>query len=198
MKIKLLSVFALTFFLAGCATTEMPADTQHYNPDTSARIRLFGQNGRPSIMIVQIGRGNDVKTEEINVGGGAGDAFSSMLGISKNNSIGIPGTENTKNLANQNGILSKAFYREFVIPANRPVKVENAYIGLANITPMSAQGGSHYYQEGSCTSNMVSFVPQAGKDYEVGSYLTRNGCSVMVFEIQKDGEKTMLIPIKLN
>lgn len=197
MKIKILFLFALPLVLAGCVTTEMPAETQYYNPETSARIRLFGQNGRPSIMTVQVGQGSDAKTEEINVGGGAGDAFGSMLGMTKNDSIGIPETENTKNIATHNGILSKAFYREFVIPAGKPVEVSGAYIGLANVTPL-AQGGSLYYHEGNCSSNTVSFTPRAGQDYEVGSYLTDKGCSVMVFEIQKDRKKTMLTPVKLN
>lgn len=195
MKTKTLSVFALSFLLAGCVTTEMPADTQHYNPETSARIRLFGQNGKPTIMIVQIGQGGDAKTEEINVGGGAGDAFGSLLGMSKNDSIGIPATENTQNLAAHNGILSKAFYREFVIPAGKPVKVNNAYIGLASIAPL-AQGGTLYSHEGDCSSNTVSFTPQAGHDYEVGSYLNGNGCSVIVFNIKNTDGKVSLIPIQ--
>lgn len=195
MKTKVLSVFALTVLLAGCAATEMPASTQHYNPETSARIRLFGQNGRPSIMFVQIGQGNAAKTEKITVGGSLGDAFGSMLGMSKNESIGMPATENTQNLAAQNGILSKAFYREFVIPAGKPVKVQGAYIGLSSITPL-AQGGSLYYHEGDCSSNMVSFVPQAGQNYEVDSYLSGNGCSVVVFDIKSTDGKVSLIPVQ--
>lgn len=146
-------------------------------------------------MFVQIGQGNDAKTEKINVGGSLGDAFGSMLGMSKNDSIGIPATENTKNLASQNGILSKAVYREFVIPAGKPVKVEGTYIGLTNITPL-AQGGALYYHEGDCSSNTVSFTPQAGQDYEVGSYLDGNGCSVVVFNIKTTDGKVSLIPIQ--
>ncbi|WP_051094350.1 hypothetical protein [Bordetella sp. FB-8] len=195
MKIKFFSVFVFSFLLAGCVTTEMPADTQHYNPETSARIRLFGQNGKPTIMTVQIGQGSDAKTEKVNVGGGIGDAFGSLLGMSKNDSIGIPATANTQNLSAQNGILSKAFYREFVIPAGKPVKVNNAYIGLGSITQL-AQGGTLYFHEGDCASNVVRFTPQAGHDYEVGSYLNSNGCSVVIFNIKTTNGKVSLVPIQ--
>lgn len=185
-----------TMTLTGCVTTEMPAESQHYNPEHSARIRLFGQNGKPTIMTVQSGQGADAKSVEINVGGGIGDAFGSMLGMSKNDGIGIPQTESTRSLADQNGILSKAFYREFVIPANKSVQVNNAYIGLATAAP--ALGPGWVYQEGSCTSKKVSFVPRAGKDYEVDSYKTGNGCYVVVFEVRVSDGKTALVPVKAN
>lgn len=189
---------ALTIMLSGCVTTELPTASQAYNPNDSARIRLFGQNQKPTIMIVQTGQDTDSKSVTVNVGGGAGDAFGSMLGMVKNESIGIAKTENTRNLASQNGILSKAFYREFVIPAGKPVKIRTAFIGLANVNQMPAVGTAINYNQGSCVSDTVSFIPQAGKDYEVGSYKNGNSCSVIVFNIQTVKGKTALVPIQVQ
>jgi hypothetical protein len=149
-------------------------------------------------MVVQTGQGTDAKSVEINVGGSLGDAFGSFMRMSKNNSIGIAETENTQNLASQDGILSKAFCREFVIPAGRTVKVRNAFIGLATAHYSPATGMTIIQQESSCSSATVSFVPQAGKDYEAVSYKNGNSCSVMVFEIQTIGGSTMLVPIQVK
>jgi hypothetical protein len=178
-------------------TTKLPVESQHYDPNNSARIRLFGQNQKPSSMEVQMGQGADAKPVQITVGGSFGDAFGSFLRVTKNESIGIAETENTRNLAARNGILSKAFYREFVIPAGRPVKVRNSFIGLTSVTPL-AGGGSITQQQGSCSSGTVSFVPQAGKDYEVGFYKFAGACSVVVFDIQTVDGKTTLVPLPVE
>ncbi len=173
----------------------MPATSQQYDPSDSARIRLFGQNGKPSIMKVETAQG---KTVEVNVGGGAADAFGSLLGTVKSNSIGIIETENTQNLQQGSGILSKVFYREFVIPAGREVHVRNAYIGLSSVTHNPGNGMTTLYKEGSCSSQTLSFVPEAGKDYEVGSYKNGSQCSVMVFEIKNQQGKAILTPVKIK
>lgn len=192
---KALLISSFVVILCGCATTDLPATSQNYNAHDSARIRLFGQNGRPSIMVVQAGQGANIKPIEVNVGGGFGDAFGSMLSMVKNKSIGMPKTENTRNLASRNGLLSKAFYREFVIPANKVVRVRNAFIGL----PAISQGTdiTTIYQPRNCTSGTISFIPEAGKDYEVVSYnKTGSLCSVVVFDIQTIGGKTILTPVQ--
>ncbi|MFA4914626.1 MAG: hypothetical protein WC590_13415 [Burkholderiaceae bacterium] len=195
MKVKILIVTTLALMLSACATTQLPATSQHYDPSDSARIRLFGQNGKPAIMTVEVSPG---KTVEVNVGGGAGDAFGSLLGTVKSESIGISDTQNTENLQQGRGILSKVFYREFVIPAGRQVQVKNAFIGLTNVTPNPGAGITTIHKQGSCQSQVVSFVPQAGKDYEVGSYKTGAQCSVMVFEIQQQQGKTVLKPVEIQ
>ena len=195
LKNKNFLVSVLVIMLSGCVTTELPDASQHYNPNESARIRLFGQNGRPSIMVVQIGQGADAKSVEVNVGGGLGDAFGSLLRMSKNESIGIAETESTRNLASRDGILSKAFYREFVIPAGKRVEVRNAFIGLTNVDSNPATGRTIVQWQGNCTSDTVFFTPQAGKDYEVG-FIDAKTCTAMVFEVQTIGGETTLAPIQ--
>ncbi|QXZ08997.1 hypothetical protein KUF54_13225 [Comamonas sp. Y33R10-2] len=192
---KLLSVFLpLVVVAAGCANTQVPASYQKNHPDDSARIRLYGQNGKPTIMILQKESDADNKTVEVNVGGGLGDAFGSLVGGVKSESIGIAETENSKNIKDKNGILSKAFYREFLIPAGKSVQVRSSYIGMANHAP----GSSFIYKEGSCSSNLVKFTPQAGKDYEVISFANGRACSVSVVEIQQQAGKTVLKSIPLE
>ena len=195
-KVVTLSIFALTTTLFGCATTELPATSQNYNPSNSARIRLFGQNQKPSIMEVQMDQNENSRPVKINVGGGLGDAFGSFVGATKSDSIGMAETENTRNLASKDGLLSKAFYREFVIPAGRQVKVYSSFIGLSTSYPMASTDTAVTYRQRSCTSGTVSFVPQAGKDYEVGFNNNGNVCSVVVFDIQTIEGKTTLVPIQ--
>jgi len=146
-------------------------------------------------MVVQIGLGADAKSVEVNVGGGLGDAFGSFLRMSKNESIGMAETESTRNLASRDGILSKAFYREFVIPAGKQVEVRNAFIGLTNVGSNPATGRTTVQRQGNCASDTVFFTPQAGKDYEVG-FIDAKTCTAMVFEVQTIGGETTLVPIQ--
>jgi hypothetical protein len=197
LKNRILFLLSLAAMLSGCATAELPVASQSYNPSDSARIRLFGQNQKPSTMVVQVGQGADTKSIEVNVGGTVGDAFGSMLHMAENKSIGMPETENTRNITSRNGILSKAFYREFVIPADKPVKVSNAFIGLSSATPMPSAGVTVIHQQGSCTGNAIVFTPQAGKDYEVVS-APGYSCSAKVFNIQKIDGKISLVPLQID
>ena len=201
MKINgtLRAAFAvLTVALSGCASTQLPGADQNYDPSASARIRLFGQNGMPTVMKVQTDQKANGGEIEINVGGSLGDAFGSLMGTVSNQSIGIPETENTQNLKEMNGILSKAFYREFVIPAGKQVKVRNAFIGLSATSYASVGNMNMTHYQKSCNGESVKFTPQAGKDYEVGSYLQGRSCFVMVFEIRSDAGRTTLAPVQLD
>ena len=183
----------LAMSMASSAWAEPAAD---YNPAEQARIRLFGQNQKPTIMTSGIDCEQGKKGDKINVGGGLGDAFGSFIGSAKNKSIGIPETETTRHLSEQNGILSKAMYKEFVIPANKPVNVQAAYIGLTT-TATSVQEKTIAY-EGSCHSDTVSFVPQAGHDYEVISLKQGSNCGVAVAEVISAGSSTSLQLVPTN
>lgn len=146
-------------------------------------------------MTVEVSQG---KTVELTVGGSLGDAFGSLLGTVKSESIGISETENTKNIQRGDNLLSKVFYREFVIPAGREVQVRNAFIGLANINYNPLDGTKMVQEQRSCSSQVVSFVPEPGKDYEVGSYMNGHQCSVIVFEIRNQQGTTALSPIEIK
>jgi hypothetical protein len=109
---------------------------------------------------------------EINVGGGLGDAFKSLVGSASNKSLGMPETEATRQLSRSDGLLSQAFYQEFVIPAGKPVQVYAAFIGLATIseyrwvTADKSWTETVILRQKGKRSRSAAFVPEAGKDYE--------------------------------
>ena len=163
--------------LAGCATNTQITPTA-YDAQSQARIRLFGQNEKPTIMDMCR---PDGKRQRINVGGSLGDAFSSFTRTASNHSIGIAPSQATRQLADQDGILSKALYREFVIPAGKPVNVQAAYVGLT--TQYTTPTHTVIWRPGGCRSAKVSFVPQAGHDYEVVSLQRGRRCGITVFDL---------------
>lgn len=179
---KTLSILAFACCLAACSTSvPVVQKAQDYDAQTQARVRLFGQNQKPTMMTVGMDCATNSKGEKINIGGGLGDAFGSFVGTVKSESIGIAPTKTTALLGERNGILSRAFFREFVVPAGKPVNVQAAYLGL------SAEHMGGYYYEGSCQSEVGSFVPEAGKDYEVIGARGK-ACAVYVAEVSASGE----------
>lgn len=177
-KIAISSLFAL--LLSACAGNPATTNQVDYNPKEQARIRLYGQNGKPTLMRYS----HNGQETKINVGGGMGDAFGSLVGTVKNQSIGIPLTRISSNVGGQNGILAKAFYKEFAVPSGSTLRVQNNLIGLANFSP----SGPVVSYSPRCSSKEFSFQPEAGKDYEVASIVNQQGCAVVVFEVQADGE----------
>ncbi|UOO88492.1 hypothetical protein LVJ82_13590 [Vitreoscilla massiliensis] len=133
--------------------------------DNTARIRLFGQNGHASVAHVGIDCSSNVRGTKINVGGTLGQAFGSLVGASKNTSLGLAATPATENLKQRNGILSKAFYKEIVVPAGLPLNANSS----ANIMGTSAlnPGVNYVVKDRNYVAGTVSFIPEAGHDYEI-------------------------------
>ena len=184
--LKFIAIAVSALVVVGCQSTAhvQPAA---YSPTTDARIRLYGQNQKPTILeYVQEG-----KKVKVNVGGSLGDAFSSFVGAAENESIGIPATKTSQNLKDYNGILSKLFYREFVIPAGTPMKVKSAFVGLTTVSE-SATVKTTYY-EGSCTSAGIQFTPKPGIDYEVIPGKPGSVCSAVLAEVAPDGAITPIM-----
>lgn len=138
-----------------------------------ARVRLFGQNGA-MVSFYQnstcIG-GNATKTM---VSGSLGDVFSSFLGRAKNTSIGMTETPTTIAIADRDGYFSKAYFREYEVPGNKPVTLEMAFQSAAGAP------GSQY-----CSKLGATFTPEAGKEYEVALDVRSGQCLAAVREIQK-------------
>ncbi|MDR1889619.1 MAG: hypothetical protein LBQ81_09630 [Zoogloeaceae bacterium] len=177
----------LSVLLTACASqqTQDVSASVSYDPERYARIRLFGQNQRPSIMNVGKDCATGAKGYKVNVGGGFGDAFKSFAGAASNKTLGIPETESTRQLSRKDGLLSKAFYQEFVIPAGTLVQVRAAYIGLT--TTLRSPGEIMIWSEKSGTSRTVPFVPEAGKDYEAISTRQDGREFVWIYEVRADG-----------
>ncbi|ULJ60030.1 hypothetical protein [Wielerella bovis] len=179
--------------LAACST---PAPVQQKSSDfqaaSQARVRLFGQNQKPTIMVSGIDCAAGEKGTKVNTGGSLGDAFGSLVGTVNSHSIGIAETAHTRYLGQENGILSRAFFREYVVPAGKAVNVQTFFVGLTNVNESPTMKITQY--EGSCRSNKVSFVPQAGRDYEVVG-VSGQACGVKVYEVSKSGDLT---PVTVN
>ena len=186
MKLLYLSSLIL---LAAC-TSNAPVHQKSsagYDSQSQARIRLYGQNGKPSYAYTNVDCESNPKGTKIGVGGSLGDAFGSLVGASSSQSMGIPETEISKNVGKMNGLASRAFFREFAVPAGKPVNAQTFYIGLTNTLRSPTLTVTQY--EGSCSSNIASFVPQAGHDYEIVGSKGRS-CGVNVFEVGAQGELT--------
>ena len=195
---KPLFVVCSVALLAACASNApvVQEESTSYDSSTQARVRLYGQNQKPTIMV----SGIDCEAEDrrarrghkVNVGGSLGDAFGSFAGTARSRSLGIAETEHSKNIGQMNGILSRAFFREYAVPAGKAVNVQAAYIGLRNV--MEGATETVIQHEGSCNTRMASFVPQAGHDYEVIG-LSGRRCAVAVYEVGTQGE---LKPVELQ
>ncbi len=178
---------ACTVLLSACQSTTI-VSTENYNPQTQARIRLYGQNQKPSLLEYVH---NNEKVKQ-NVGGLLSDAFSSFVGGTKNISLGMPKTDWMNDMHDHDGILSKVFYREFYIPAGIPIHVHNAYIGLGGSYSDGKSVISHY--EKSCRSRTVTFTAQPGRDYEVVPIVPINSsefCAVEVRDITSGKSETL-------
>lgn len=137
---------------------------------STARIRLFGQNGF-GVRFYENSACIGGKAKETTVSGGVGDAFSSLFGSVKNVSIGIKDTPNTLNISKRNGIASKAYFREYEVAAAQPLTVQMSF--------QSNPGGSYAY----CNAVGGSFTPEAGKDYEASLDVEAGSCVAVIREI---------------
>lgn len=181
---SLFCVLPIAVLLSACMATDLPNKNKTYNPQTDARVRIFGQNGRPSTMQLTL----NGKTEKVTVGGGVGQAFSSMFGVKDNESIGMPTTEFSKNPSAHSTLLSSIFFKEFIVPANTKIIVNNSILSVPNIHN-ATYGNNHVrvISKGAqaCSGNAVSFTAVAGKDYEVTPISSDRTCGVTVYEITK-------------
>ena len=180
---KKLAVLVLTSLgLAGCYSTELSTQGKAYDATKDARVRVYGQNGRPSSLETTV----NGKAEKITVGGSLGQAFSSMVGAKDNESIGMPATPLSKNPSAHSKLLSGIFFKEFIVPAGATVVVNNSIMDTTSqsvgytlthkITTTTTVKG--------CSGNTVTFETEAGKDYEVAPISSDRQCGVTVYEIK--------------
>lgn len=176
MKKFILSIIAM--LLTACVNTELSMNQSQYTPENQARIRLFGQNGRPSGMEVNV----NGKVEKISIGGGMGQAFSSLVGLKGNESIGMPETHFSKNPSQFSNIASTPFFKEFIIPANAEITVSNS-IRTPNHTFTDVATGKVTTSYSYCNGDKITFTAKAGKDYEVVPHHSTQVCGVTLYEL---------------
>lgn len=136
-----------------------------------ARLRVFGQNG-VNIDLYQnsvcIGKGTKTTV------GGLRNAFSSLFGRTTNTSIGMRETPNTRNMAKRDRLGSKAYFQEFELAANEPVSVAMHFQSVGLSAGCKLVGGT--------------FMPVAGKEYELAMDVTRTQCVAVVQEIAENSQ----------
>lgn len=150
MKILLLALFS-ALLLSGCGSTnyEQPIQEQPYDQATSARIRLFGNNGLP----VAINPGQDCASSKeplFAYGYTIADQVNSTVGRHTKRSVGMPSSWRSDHLSYGES------YSEFVIPAGAP-----SVVVMKMVTDQAF-----------CVPPTRVFIPEAGKDYE--AYLDRH------------------------
>lgn len=177
-KLMLISTAAL--LLSGCVNTELSNAGKAYNPQTDARIRLYGQNGRYTEMEVK----QNGKTEKVNVGGGWGQSFGSMLYLKGNESLGMPDSETSKKPSQFNNFGSSTFFKEFVIPAGAEITLKSEIVTPDNTYTDYAKGIKYTQLGYSCSGKKLTFTPQAGKDYEALPAASTAQCNLTLVELK--------------
>lgn len=161
------------------ASSSAVAVASEVNPK-KARIRLFGQNGTG--VVYYPNSKCEGGSNSVTVSGGLGTTFSSFFGTIKSESIGIPETETTRNLAKRSSLLSKAYFREYQINAGEPITVALSFQDV---------GGAH------CNALVYSFVAESGVDYEgrLDMDFDAKTCSYVMNSVGNDGS---LLPVRLS
>lgn len=144
-----------------------------------ARVRLFQQNGLGG------GLTNEAvcASSDSSSGGGTGlwKALGSMAGIAGNTSIGMPETETSRTVGERSQLGSKAYFVEREVTAEAPVTLDFSF---------GSEG-----QGKSCNTVTMSFVPEAGADYEARMDVGRLYCVLKVSRILQGG---LLLPEPLT
>lgn len=155
-----------------------------------SRIRVFGQNG--GFADLHPGSACLRREGRERVSGSMGSAFGSLLGRVSNVSLGIPATATTRNLAQMDGIASKAYFREYAIPAGIPTSLR---LGFRDVSSFYTVGNLNYSNVSPSCSGAISFTPEAGQDYEAGFSWQGRTCQLSVNQVVVDGAEVRLVPV---
>jgi len=166
------------------------------NDSSKSRLRLFGQNGAK---VVLYRNSSCIKSsldkEDETVSGGLSSAFSSFIGTVSNTSIGIPETDTTRHLNKKDGLLSKAYFREYEISANQPITL---VMGFQDVSSFYNANGVTYSKTSPSCKGAIQFVPYAGADYEAAFSWSERGCELGINRVSQEDSVTTLKPVKAS
>lgn len=172
MPVRSILVFLGALFCAQALAAEAAAPVER-----PARIRLFGQNGVALTMYTNA-RCEREYDEEIDASGSLSHGFRTLLGKKRRNvTIGIPETDNTRNLAARDRLMANPYYLEYPLVPGQPVMLE-------------AQVSNNPQGWGCARRVQVAFVPEPGEDYE-GDMIRdfENGvCLMAIRRVAVDGQ----------
>jgi hypothetical protein len=192
-------------FSQDTATTEAPAPAVATEaasapaaPATStvSRLRLFGQNGATAFLYRDSSCIRGMFSDGVEkASGGMSSAFGSLIGSVSNVSLGIAETETSQNLARKDGFFSKAYFREYEVPAGKPSSLR---LGFQDVSPFYVANGVRYDSVSPSCHGDITFTPRAGEDYEAAFSWEGKRCSISINQvIAKDG-KTELVPVPVT
>lgn len=180
------------------STAALAADPPAADKAT-ARIRLFGQN---AVMVNYYPNSKCDGGEGVRVSGGLGDAFSSFIGTAKNQSLGMPETPNTTNLSARDGMLSKAYFREYEITAGQPLTIAMGFREARAAPPAAIPGATATVttRAVSCRTIATTFVPEPGKDYEAALDIrsSEGVCVQVINEVSATPAGVALTPVAVT
>lgn len=168
----------------------------------TARLRMFGQNGASAVLfkgsacVKSFWSGDGEK-----VSGGAGSAFSSFIGTVSNTSLGIAETDTTRNLSRKDGFFSKAYFREYDIPADRPSSMRMGFQDVSSfyvVKEVDGVPGFRYDAVSPSCRGAISFTPRAGEDYEAAFVWQGKTCSLSINQVTTKEGKTELTPVSIT
>lgn len=163
--LQYLVVFGAVSALLGCASgnSKPEAAKVDSDPAASARIRLFGNNGtgvvfyRNQSCVPQNRQGGE------RVSGGMGQSFKALVQVDQTESIGMPPSQ--RSTRRRDGILAREFSKEYHVKAGEPITVTMGFTGTPQMVTMN--GVTRSGRSESCSVPGGTFVPEAGKDYDV-------------------------------
>lgn len=193
-------LFSSTSFAQEAALADTPAAATAAAsapaPSTISRIRLFGQNGATAFLYRDSSCIRGFFSDGVEKASGSmGAAFSSFIGQVSNESLGIPETETSLNLSSKDGLLSKAYFREYEIPAGKPSSLR---LGFQNVSSFYVMHGVSHETRGASCSGDISFTPRAGADYEASFSWEGRLCRTGVNEVVVKDGKTELVPVPVT
>jgi len=162
----------------------------------NSRIRLFGQNGATAFLYRDSSCIRGFFSDGVEKASGSmSAAFGSFIGQVSNESLGIPETETSLNLSSRSSLLSKAYFREYEIPAGKPSSLR---LGFQNVSSFYVMNGVSHETRGASCSGDISFTPRAGADYEASFSWEGKQCRTGVNEVVVKDGKTELVPVPVT
>lgn len=191
-----------TSFAQDAVTSESPApvvaEAAAAAPAAPAvsRLRLFGQNGATAFLYRDSSCIRGMFSDGVEkASGGMSSAFGSLIGTVSNTSLGIAETETSQNLARKDGFFSKAYFREYEIPANKPSSLR---LGFQDVSPFYVANGVRYDSVSPSCSGDITFTPRAGEDYEAAFSWEGKRCSISINQVIAREGKTELVPVPVT
>ncbi|CDG80845.1 hypothetical protein [Janthinobacterium agaricidamnosum] len=189
---KTISIAAMLLACASVSAQEA-APTASADAAPLSRLRLFGQNGamvslyQDSSCIKGMFSGGEEK-----VSGGMASAFGSLIGSVENTSLGMPDTPTTLNLAKKDGIFSKAYFKEYALPAGKPSSLR---LHFQDVSSFYVANGIRYESRAPSCGGQITFTPHAGEDYEAAFEWEGKQCSVTIKQVIVKEGQTELVPV---